>query len=463
MKKLFCFAMAVCLLLGLFAGCDTGTSNESSYPVITDDGDNPTGNQNRPSKTSRRTTRTTRTKTKKTTKSTTAKKTEKPNSTDSRTQVTTEGRNNDVTTVTTTKKPTTTTKAAVTTNTALLNTKYLLTQKKKLTVGYIGGSITDGSGVSNKNLYSWRALTNAWLRETYPDAAITDINAAVGATGSYYGKCRIDKDLISKNPDLVFIEFVVNDQIERTTFNQSYANVETMVRKCLTANPNMDIVLVYTTTVALGGNSNTWTDAFDKLAADYGLEVINTGAALKRSGQDLNNLFSLSDKIHPNKKGYAIMAQEVQTRLTALLKEAGAPKALKKHTLRSAVTANLNTNTKTYTAANIKAQNPSLSYGKTVPVWCTHDNIALKQGDKLTFKVRAESIGMYWFAEDTTSSQLTVSLDGGVKKYTATLNINGNCIIREMFSGLDKTKEHTITFTYNGKATLHIPFIFVTA
>lgn len=148
-----------------------------------------------------------------------------------------------------------------------------------LTVGYIGGSITNGTGVADV-ADCWREKTTAWLQETYPDAAITAINAAIGATGSYYGKNRIDFHLLDQKPDLVFIEFVVNDWIEGSTFKESAENMETMVRKCLNSNPNMDIVFVYTTTVSLGGNNNTWINAFNAVAQHYGIETIGVGAAM---------------------------------------------------------------------------------------------------------------------------------------------------------------------------------------
>lgn len=342
----------------------------------------------------------------------------------------------------------------------LANTKYLLTKKKKLTVGYIGGSITDGSGVSDE-ADCWREKTNAWLRATYPDAAITDINAAVGATGSYYGKNRIDFHLLDKKPDLVFIEFVVNDQIEGSTYRESAENMETMVRKCLISNPNMDIVFVYTTSVALGGNPNTWTNAFDAVAAHYGIETIDVGAAMKDSGQALEGLFVKADNVHPNKAGYAVMAAEVAARLTELFADAGNPTALKAHTMPPLMHANININTKAYDADALHAQNPHLELMTDKLTFGADKRVRLNPGDTFTFKFKGDSVGIFWYGTDLVPITMTCTLDDG-RRHTREMKMGYNSVVEPLFAGLDKTKEHTITITYKGSEFLVIPYVFTT-
>ena len=92
----------------------------------------------------------------------------------------------------------------------LRNSAYKLKNNKKLTVGYFGGSITEGAGASDPS-NCWRSLTTQWLRDTYPDCEINEIMAAIGGTGSDLGAYRCEKDLLSGSPDLVFIEFSCND------------------------------------------------------------------------------------------------------------------------------------------------------------------------------------------------------------------------------------------------------------
>lgn len=76
-------------------------------------------------------------------------------------------------------------------------------QGANLKVGYLGGSITAQPG--------WRPKTLAMFAEMYPQAKFTEINAAIGGTGSDLGVFRLKQDVLDHNPDLLFVEFAVND------------------------------------------------------------------------------------------------------------------------------------------------------------------------------------------------------------------------------------------------------------
>ena len=73
-----------------------------------------------------------------------------------------------------------------------------------LSLAFLGGSITGKPDC-------WRAQTLNLFRRLYPDVHWTEVNAAIGGTGSVFGACRVYQDVISYKPDLIFIEFAVND------------------------------------------------------------------------------------------------------------------------------------------------------------------------------------------------------------------------------------------------------------
>ena len=79
-----------------------------------------------------------------------------------------------------------------------------------VTVGVIGGSITQGAGASQAEK-RYGELVAAWWRQTFPKASIRFVNAGIGATGSDYGALRVQRDLLSQHPDFVVVEYAVNN------------------------------------------------------------------------------------------------------------------------------------------------------------------------------------------------------------------------------------------------------------
>jgi hypothetical protein len=77
---------------------------------------------------------------------------------------------------------------------------YQLKKTNALTIGYFGGSITAGAGASKSSETSYRALTTKWFRDMFPKARITEVNAAIGGTGSDLGAFRCRKDLLDRHP-----------------------------------------------------------------------------------------------------------------------------------------------------------------------------------------------------------------------------------------------------------------------
>ncbi|MBQ3790933.1 MAG: SGNH/GDSL hydrolase family protein [Lachnospiraceae bacterium] len=79
-----------------------------------------------------------------------------------------------------------------------------------LTVAFFGGSITQGSlASSEETCYAYQFYT--MLRDHFPKAELTYVNAGIGGTGSHYGAMRVREDLLAHRPDLVVVDFSVND------------------------------------------------------------------------------------------------------------------------------------------------------------------------------------------------------------------------------------------------------------
>jgi len=191
-------------------------------------------------------------------------------------------------------------------------------------VAYLGGSITAANG--------WRPKTTAWLAKTFPNAKFEEIHAAVGGTGSDLGVFRLAHDVLQHNPDLLFVEFAVNDG--GASPENIWKAMEGIVRQTWKANPKTDIVYTYTISEALAkdprdGKCCRSMSAMEQLADFYNIPSINFAVpvlALEKAGKLLFAgtsapegviLFS-GDSVHPHDAGHEIYLQAVAEAITAM-------------------------------------------------------------------------------------------------------------------------------------------------
>jgi len=155
------------------------------------------------------------------------------------------------------------------------------TKGAELKVAYLGGSITAQPG--------WRPKSLAFFQRTFPSAKFSEINAAIGGTGSDLGVFRLQQDVLEKKPDLLFVEFAVNDggaapeQITRC--------MEGIVRQTWKTLPECDICFVYTITEALSpemlaGKYQRSASTMEKVADHYGIPTIHFGLEVIRLAKE---------------------------------------------------------------------------------------------------------------------------------------------------------------------------------
>jgi hypothetical protein len=71
-----------------------------------------------------------------------------------------------------------------------------------------------------------------YLRKKYPRSSITFHDAAIGGTGSMLGLFRLERDVLSRKPDLVFLDFTANDDLysdDAVTLDSYESIVRTLV------------------------------------------------------------------------------------------------------------------------------------------------------------------------------------------------------------------------------------------
>lgn len=82
---------------------------------------------------------------------------------------------------------------------------------ERLTVVFFGGSLTWSANATEPNVTGFRGLMAKYFSAKYPAAHFTFVDAAIGGTGSNLGMFRLERDVLSKRPDLVFLDFACND------------------------------------------------------------------------------------------------------------------------------------------------------------------------------------------------------------------------------------------------------------
>ena len=181
----------------------------------------------------------------------------------------------------------------------------LMKSKKDVTIGYIGGSVTEGREYSD--------VFTAYLKETYPENTITEVNAGVGGTTSFLGVYRSERDLFSYKPDIVLIEFSLNDNQTKPEFDYSIfgRTVEGLIRKALKLNENMIIIQFGITSTPLEENffskgiNPQSHEVHMKVAKHYNIPYINAGKIIHdnivKNNDDISTFWN--DSCHPNKKG----------------------------------------------------------------------------------------------------------------------------------------------------------------
>ena len=165
-----------------------------------------------------------------------------------------------------------------------------------ITVAYIGGSITEGYNAGTTEFYA-KTCTDL-LQGYFPDITVTGVNAGISGTPSLLGNLRLERDVLSADPDIVFVEFAVNDGQE-ADYKNAY---ESLVRTLLTQEKDIAVVLLFTVL----DSGYTCQEHMSKIGANYDLPMISVHDSVyeeieagRMTWQDYSN-----DQSHPNDYGH---------------------------------------------------------------------------------------------------------------------------------------------------------------
>jgi lysophospholipase L1-like esterase len=158
----------------------------------------------------------------------------------------------------------------------------------------------------------WFDAVAAELDRQYPDAG-TFTNAAEGARYSVWALEQLDARVLVAEPDLVFLEFAVNDAYlpYDVSVEQSQENLRELVRRLRAARPSVPIIVLMTN-VVIGEHATArpelaaYYDAWRATAGELDLGVVELEPAwlhiLEAAPEAFDRL--MPDGIHPSFEGH---------------------------------------------------------------------------------------------------------------------------------------------------------------
>lgn len=171
---------------------------------------------------------------------------------------------------------------------------------EEITVGFIGGSITEGLTAGAEQCYA--KLTYDSLCQMFPNTKINYVNAGLSGTPSILGVVRAERDLFGdKKPDIIFIEFAVNDG-QTQMYKDCY---ESLVRKSLNKDNDPAVVLLFTVLQ----NRFSCQPQMSEIGKYYKLPMISVGNAINPmfdAGLMTWEKYS-DDQSHPNVWGHELV------------------------------------------------------------------------------------------------------------------------------------------------------------
>ena len=163
--------------------------------------------------------------------------------------------------------------------------------------------------------YGFLDFLKSRLSKKFPDSNFTIFNRGIPGDTARDGLRRVENDVIISSPDLVFIQFALNDAYTDYSPEDYQKNLELIIMK-IKEKTDSEIALL-TSVALLDPNENKYALKFYKKIAESGEKFSLPVAAvheywMKKISSGINHsLLVQSDGIHPTEKGYELMAEAV--------------------------------------------------------------------------------------------------------------------------------------------------------
>lgn len=182
-----------------------------------------------------------------------------------------------------------------------------------VTIAYIGGSITQGAGAKPIHHACYAYQSYSIFKKLFGQHGgdhIHFVKAGVGGTPSELGMLRYERDVLKNGaaqPDIVVVEFAVNDADDETEGNC----YESLVLKALSAENEPAVILLFSVFIS------DWNlqDRLAPVGIHYDLPMVSVKDAVieqfyltKAEGNVVTKRQYFYDSYHPTNTGHTIMA-----------------------------------------------------------------------------------------------------------------------------------------------------------
>ncbi len=298
---------------------------------------------------------------------------------------------------------------------------------EEITVAYLGGSITQGSTASPTTCYAYR--TTEWLKEQFPSAKINYVNAGIGATGSYIGVFRTDRDVLSHSPDLVFVDFSVNDTAEHTDRNK--ASYDGVLRKLWNADSKPAVV-----TIAMTMDDGTSFQKYhSEVCEKYDIPMISYHDAILDVIEHGHIKWTdiSDDNIHPNETGHKVLTEIVTSYLGKVLGELDTIDTERESDLSEPAVTDMYASARLIVPGDPEITNDNgwethtdETFGNFGGYWRTSSKDGEYEGvEPLVFEVDAKSVGIFYGMQVRGGGRFDISVNGMVLNTIDTQFRNG--------------------------------------
>jgi lysophospholipase L1-like esterase len=178
-------------------------------------------------------------------------------------------------------------------------------------IAAIGGSITEGAGAKpNTNCYAYQFYEKFTAEYASGDGShIKFANAGMAGTPSNLGWIRYQRDVhnaLGGNPDILIIEFAVNDSEDRS-FGTDGAAYESMVYDVLNLPNAPAVILMFS---VFPNNNMVLQSRYIPVGEGYQLPMVSIGNGTQQwfNNGEMERDDFFADQFHPNNFGHQLMA-----------------------------------------------------------------------------------------------------------------------------------------------------------